>query len=109
MATRYRSCFDGLSRVSVLTTFQRSRTVVLRISLTASSSDRLTTWDPSDPAGTLAMGHSLEVDHVAVAGHFGCEAESLLDACTQCAAWTILAVREDRARPRGRERSEPVE
>ena len=42
MATRYRSRFDGLRRVKLLTTFQRSRTVAARISLTASSSPRLT-------------------------------------------------------------------
>jgi hypothetical protein len=47
IATRYRSCFDGLSRVSVLTTFHKSRIVDLRTSLTASSSARLTKRDAS--------------------------------------------------------------
>src|SRR4029450_9800651 len=42
IATRYRSRFDGRSRVRLLTTFQRARTVGPTMALTASFAARLT-------------------------------------------------------------------
>src|SRR5262245_37357899 len=55
MATRYRSRFDGRSRVRLLTTLHKSRTVFARLSLTASSSARLTRRVLSDSIGVLVM------------------------------------------------------